>query len=283
MDWARAKTILIIAFVITNIFLAYNVWQTKYYGHRSERISDDRIEELVDILQQRGMRVSAPIPKDLYTNEILTVEYMEIDTDGLMETVFGRKVINPVFQGDSARYSERGIVLEVKNNREIFYKNLNIRNKLKQSLTQQQAIKTCEDFLKEHNLYNPSMVVESVEATEEGYFLSFDQRYKDKLLEKSFVEMEVTSGGVHSLHMLWLNPVKAENSRKKISHAIDALIKVASRKEVQESGPAEIDSIRLVHYFDWESAREGEAFPAWRISVNGEAYYVNALTGQVSK
>jgi regulatory protein YycI of two-component signal transduction system YycFG len=111
MDWAKAKTILIIAFVITNIFLAYNVWNTKYYGHRSERISDDRIEELVDILQQRGMRVSAPIPKDLYTKEILTVEYMEIDTDGLMETVFGREGINPVVQGDSVRHSERGIVL----------------------------------------------------------------------------------------------------------------------------------------------------------------------------
>ena len=98
MDWAKAKTILIIAFVITNIFLAYNVWNTKYYGHRSERIRDDRIEELVDILQQRGMRVSAPIPKDLYT-EILTVEYMEIDTDGLMETVFEGKELIPLFKG----------------------------------------------------------------------------------------------------------------------------------------------------------------------------------------
>ena len=283
MDWARAKTILIIAFVITNIFLAYNVWQTKYYGHRSERMSDDRIEELVAILQQRGIRVSAPIPKNLYTDEILTVEYMEIDTERLMESVFGRKGINPVVQEESVRHSERGLVLEVKNSREIFYKNLNFRNKPKQGLTEQQAVKTCEDFLKEHNLYNPSMVVESVEETEEGYLLSFDQQYKDKLLEISFVEMEVTSDGVHSLHMLWLNPVKAENSRKKISHAIDALIKVASRKEVQGSAPAEIDSIRLVHYFDWESAREGEAFPAWRISVNGDAYYVNALTGQVSK
>ena len=113
MDWARAKTILIIAFVITNIFLAYNVWQTKYYGHRSERISDDRIEELVNILQQRGISVSAPIPKDLYTNEILTVEYMEIDTDGLMETVFGTKGINTVVQGESVRHALRSIVLEV--------------------------------------------------------------------------------------------------------------------------------------------------------------------------
>ena len=77
----------------------HNVWQTSTW-HRSERISDDRIEELVNILQQRGISVSALIPKDLYTNEILTVEYMEIDTDGLMETVFERKGINPVVQGD---------------------------------------------------------------------------------------------------------------------------------------------------------------------------------------
>lgn len=283
MDWARAKTILIIAFIVTNIFLAYNVWEAKFYGHRSERISDERVEELVTILQRKDVHVGVPIPKDMYTGELLTVEYMEINMDGLLKTVYGREGISPIVQGDSVRYSENGIVLEVKNNREIFYNNLALRNKPKEGLTEQQAVKTAEDFLKEHNLYNAAMVIESVEAVEGGYLLSFGRQYKDKLLEVSFVEMEVALNGVRSMHMLWLNPVKEENSRKRICHAIDALIKVASLKEVQESVPAKIDDIRLVHYFDWGTAREGEAFPAWRISVNGKGYYVNALTGQVGK
>jgi len=283
MDWARAKTILIVAFIITNIFLAYNVWETKHYGHRSERISSESIHEVVSILGQRGILISAPIPKDLYTNEILTVEYMEINTDELLESIYGRKGVNAIVQGDSSRHSENGIIVEVKNNREIFYNNLNLRNGTGGSLTEQQALEAAEDFLRKHNLYKETMVIDSITKTDGGYSLAYDQQYKDKLLEVSIVEMEITPGGVRSMHMLWLNPVKVESSRKKISHAVDALIKVASRKDVQERAPVEIDSIRLVHYYDWEAAREGEAFPAWRISVNGEEYYVNALSGQVSK
>ncbi len=283
MDWARAKTILIIAFIITNAFLAYNVWETKYYGYRNERISDQSISEVVSILEGRGIQVNTSIPKDIYANGILTVEYMEINVQELMEAVYEKKGIVPVTQGDSVKHVEDGIILEVKNNKEIFYNNLDLRNKPKVGLSQQDAVKIGEDFLKKYNLYKPSMVIDSVVPIQDGYSLSLVQQYKDKLLEVSIVEMEVTSGGVHSMHLLWLNPMKMEASRKKIIHAIDALIKVAGQKEVMKSVPVEVDTIRLVHYFDWATAREGQAFPAWKVSVNGQAYYVNAFSGQINK
>ncbi|MFA7214888.1 MAG: two-component system regulatory protein YycI, partial [Bacillota bacterium] len=267
----------------TNIFLAYNVWEAKYYGHRNERISDDSIREVVEILGQRGIQVNTPIPRDIYTDEILTARYTEIDAAELIKTVYQGKDVFPGAKGDSIRYSEDGIVLEIKNNREVFYNNLSLRNQPKGNLTEEQAVDIAENYLRENGLYKPTMTIDSVVPNGDGYLLSFLQKYKDKLLEVSVVEMEVTSGGVNSMHMLWLDPVKAERSRKKISHAVDALIKVAGQKEILKRVPVEIDSIRLVHYFDWKTAREGEAFPAWRICVDGEAYYVNALSGQISK
>ncbi|NLO25249.1 MAG: hypothetical protein GX114_03775 [Clostridiales bacterium] len=283
MDWGRAKTILIVAFIITNIFLAYNVWEAKYYGHRSERISDGGIGEVVEILAQRGIHVNVPVPKDIYTNEILTVKYTEIDASQLIKTVYTGRNVHPIIQGDSVRYSEGGIVLEVKNNREVFYNNLSLRHRPRGTLTEEEAVSIAEEFLKDHGLYKSTMTIDSVVPEGDGYLLTFLQKYKDKLLEVSVVEMEITSCGVHSMHMLWLDPVRVEKSRKRISHAVDALIKVAGQKEILKRIPVGIDSIRLVHYFDWETAREGEAFPAWRICVDGEAYYVNALSGQINR
>jgi hypothetical protein len=283
MDWAKAKTILIVAFIITNIFLAYNVWETKYYGYRSERISDKSISEVVAILEEKGIKTKVSIPKDIYVNGILTVEYMETDIHKLFGTVFESNNTYTAVQDDSTKHVEGGKILEVKNNKEIFYNNLDLRNMPKDDLTELEAVRIGEDFLKNNNLYKPSMMVDSIVPIDNGYYLTYVQQYKDKPLEVSIVEMEITSGGVYSMHMLWLNPVKMQPGRKKIVHALDALIKVADREEVMGNTPVEIDKISLVHYFDWETAREGEAFPAWKICVNGEAYYVNALTGQIDK
>ena len=58
------------------------------------------------------------------------------------------------------------------------------------------------------------MVVESVEATEEGYYLSLTSGTRINCWRKVLLKWKLRPDGVHSLHMLWLNPVKAENSRK---------------------------------------------------------------------
>src|SRR5690554_4646587 len=208
MDWARAKTILITAFIITNIFLAYNVWQTKYYGYHSERISDRSISQVVAILQEKGIQVNASVPKDIYVDGILTVEYMEIDTDKLFSAVFGDSNTYPAPRDDSVKFMEGGKILEVKNNNEIFYNNLDLRNMAMNGLTEQEAVKIGENFLKEYNLYKDTMTVDSIQPIENGYYLSYAQQYKNKPLEVSVVELEITSGGVYSMHMLWLDPVK---------------------------------------------------------------------------
>lgn len=283
MDWARAKTILIAAFIITNIFLAYNVWQAKYYGYTSERISEQSISEMVAILEGKDIKVKAPIPKDIYVDGILTVEYMEIDAQQLFETVFDHNYTNPTIHGDTIKHVKGGTILQIKNNREIFYNNLDLRSMPRASLTEQEALMIGENFLKKLGLYRDAMVTESIRPTDNGYHLSFGQLYKNRPLEISTVEMEVTAEGVYSMRMLWLNPVETQPGRKKIIHALDALIKLAGRREVLDNTPVEIDSIDLVHYFDWETAREGEALPAWRICVNNHPYYVNALTGQIDR
>ncbi len=283
MDWGRAKTILIVAFIITNVFLAYNLWSSKYYGHRSERISSVNIDEVIEILDKKGVHVNAPIPKDIYTNEMLTVEYSQINIGQLAETIYGERDVRPKATAETIRYSEDGIVLEVKDNREIFYNNLGLRDRPTVLLTEQEGMDIAEDFLREHSLYRSTMIIDSIAPTDKGFSIFFAQKYKDTLLEVSILSMEVTSEGVRSMRMLWPEPVKAEKERKRISHAIDALIKVAGQRELLDERPVEVRSIKLIHYFDWDAAKGGETLPVWRICTDSGTYYVNALSGKIIK
>jgi hypothetical protein len=280
MDWARAKTILIIAFIVTNIFLGYNVWQTKYYGYQDARIKEERIGEVISILEAKGIKVNCSIPRDIFIKGILTVEYMDIVPEELASHVFGKDKAFPIKQENSVKYMNGNKVLEIKNKREIYYTDLDQRSEPEESFTEHDAIKIGEGFLKNLNLYRRSMVVGEVVPTRMGYSVNFVQEYKGKLVEISFVQMEVTSKGVYSMHMLWLNPLKMDSSRKRIIPAVEALIKAVSKKEISSNTPTIIDSIKLIYYFDWEDAKEGEAFPVWKIRLNGENYYINALTGQ---
>ncbi len=283
MDWGRARTILITAFVIANIFLAYNLWETKHQGHRSERMSSTSIEEIIEILGQRGIHVNTPIPKEIYTKEALTVEYSRVDIAQLAKTVYGDGDVLPKVTEESVRYSEDGIILEVKNGREIFYNNLRLRDGSAGPLTEQEGVDLAKAFLNKYGLHKSTMIVDSVTATDEGYRVRFLQRYGDTLVEVSEVSMEVTSKGIRSMRMLWLEPVKSEKGRKKIVHAIDALIKVAGRKELLDKKPVNVNSIKLIHYFDWDMAKGGETFPVWRVCMDKGTYYVNALTGRIIK
>lgn len=280
MDWSRAKTILIIAFIITNLFLGYNVWQKSSYGYVDERAMEDRITEVVAILESKGVEVEAPIPKDTQIQGILTVEYMEISPQELASLIFGDRKVYPVTQENSVKYVEGSEILEIKNNREVFYTNLDRRNGYGRNLSERDAIRIGETFLKDIKLYKPGMVIDSIAQTQTGYFINYIQQYQGRQVEISLVQMEITSKGVYSMHMIWLNPVRIDNNKKKIIPAVEALIKVVSKKEIAGTPPVIIDGINLIYYFDWEDAKEGEAFPVWKIGVNGESYYINALTGQ---
>jgi hypothetical protein len=280
MDWSKAKTILIVAFIITNIFLGYNVWETKYQAYKDKNISRDKVGEILSALEARGIEIGFPLPKDTYMQGTMTVEYMEVDPGTLAFKVFDGREIYPVEKGDLIRYVDTERVLEIINRREIFYTDLGAGRKPVAMPDEQQAVKKAEEFLSRLGLYRSEMQLDKVVPTELGYSLKYVQRYNDKLVEISIVEMDVTQRGIYSMHMLWLNTVKVDGGKKRVIPSVEALIKVVNSKGVLKEAPVVIESMDLVHYFDWEDAKEGEALPAWKVCIDGRHYYVNALTGQ---
>ena len=58
MDWSKAKSVLILVFIILNIFLAYNIMLL----YNDEGISAHIIENVENILMDNGVELKCQIP-----------------------------------------------------------------------------------------------------------------------------------------------------------------------------------------------------------------------------
>ncbi|NLX63997.1 MAG: hypothetical protein GX022_04380 [Clostridiaceae bacterium] len=88
MDWAKAKTILIITFLILNVFM---LGMTVFISTNMS-FTDDYIKYSKDYLASRNIEIKANIP-DIsgYTGKVL-YSIREYDTDALCRVVFGKEL-----------------------------------------------------------------------------------------------------------------------------------------------------------------------------------------------
>lgn len=77
MNWGRAKTILILAFLFLNVLLGYQLWADRFSPTASERDSASLVEETKKLLESKQIRVVPAIPKDTPKLSTINVRYPE--------------------------------------------------------------------------------------------------------------------------------------------------------------------------------------------------------------
>ncbi|WP_438445152.1 two-component system regulatory protein YycI [Gorillibacterium sp. sgz5001074] len=77
MNWGRAKTILIMAFLFLNVLLGYQLWADRFSPTASERDSATLIEDTEKLLDTKSIRVISAIPKDTPKLSTINVRYPE--------------------------------------------------------------------------------------------------------------------------------------------------------------------------------------------------------------
>lgn len=77
MNWGRAKTILIMAFLFLNVLLGYQLWADRFSPTASERDSASLIEETEKLLDTKRIKVVPTIPKDTPKLSTINVRYPE--------------------------------------------------------------------------------------------------------------------------------------------------------------------------------------------------------------
>lgn len=247
MDWSKAKNILIVAFIITNIFLIYNIEKNMSYSNSLSKIDEEHIQTAKEILKEKNIYIHAQIPTKILKMPVLNVAYENWDRYRIQEAIR----LNP--------YRQAPIM----------------------DMSPQKARQEAEKFISKNGFMKKDVVYWDTQRQANGYRVIFKQKYKDKFLEYSYMTCIVTPLGVTSFDRTWLKPLKIGENKKEIIPATKALLKLM--KDIEEiQKPIVIRNISLGYWFDparmgFENAESGRAVPAWRFVLdNGETIFIDA-------
>lgn len=272
MDWSKAKTILIIAFIITNILLVYVIMGENHINNEPT-IKDEFIEDVMKLLKDKNITVSAQIPKDIPHLNAMTVEYENVNIQELNRNYFNNDGIIEQDGDDLAKIVKDDESILVINNRFIIYENKREREIYK-DLDKDKAIQLSKEFINKGQFQTSDMELTFIKEDKGIFYLEYSKIYEDILVERTFTNFQIDKRGVKKFERLWLNEKDFGEVEIYISTAPKSILTLLGMQEVYGKT---ITDISLCYYFDPEKhdylgepkdAKQGKAVPAWRVQFD---------------
>jgi regulatory protein YycI of two-component signal transduction system YycFG len=282
MDWSKAKTILIIAFIITNALLFYNLEKD---GPPSDNLSSlvaERIEDVEEILDERGISLPSGIPPEMPEIASLEVAYYQMDKFLEAEAFLGND-----FNTEDDVFSKGSEVMRVLEGKMLIYENTEAIKGLEPSLDD--AVDIAETFMKEKELLLSDAILKSAISENGLVELIYVQTAEDLPLENGRMELLISNLGVVRFERIWMEVIAVGDVAMKVIPATKALLMAI--ETLEERRISEIEEMDLIYLFDtkktslskWQDIKSGTALPVWRIDLpeDGGSIYVDAYEGIV--
>lgn len=268
MDWSKAKSILIVAFIVTNLLLGYVLFID---GRNVDATTKDEfIQDAIKLLNNKDIELAVEIPKIKPSLYGLTVEYEMINADTIVQNYFSGEGIVNSKDIDFIQVSNKNEHVTIVNRKLLIYESDTLDEKYDIE-DEEHAIKVALDFLYDRK-YDTSDMKLSYSKYEKGiYYLEYSKVYNDAYLESSFTNIQVDNTGVRKLERTWLNVKETGETPIYISSAPKSILGLLSMENVYGKV---IKDISLCYYFEPlkhdylenpSEAKQGKAVPAWRI------------------
>jgi len=281
MDWTKAKTILIIAFIITNVFLFYNLERGNGFSENIPEVSDDRTDDVEEILESRGILLDAKIPMDVPEVASLEVGYASVDAESAAKKFLGDYTVSEDV------YVNGNEKLMVMDGKRLIYENGDIQKGTEPG--DESAKDLAEEFLAEKGYSTDDAILQGIER-ENGFIeMTYVQLKGGLPLENGRMKIRLSGSGVAGFERIWMEVLSEGESARKVIPAAKALLMAMESLEGKRGN--EIGKIVLTYLFDtkktslakWQDIKSGTALPVWRIDLSNEggSIYVDAYEGIV--
>ena len=244
MDWTKAKSILIMALIVTNIVLIFT-----YVFKDDIFVSNDKtvLSDTVGLLERKNIFIETKIPQKHSRMPVLTVEYDTINQNLLEEQLLDQK---PLPRGE---------------------------------WTDKKIVQMVTALIDKCGLLTENVKFESIENKNDEAIVTYKNYINEIAIEDSYIICTIKDGKVENIQRYWLNPVqsgKTKKAKKEIISAAAALIKFMSKNNQDEK--IFVEDISLVYWldsssFNTESPVSDTALPAWKITYNhGKTMHIMA-------
>ena len=240
MDWTKAKTILIIALLLTNFVLAGAYLLQNVQFEDEAEMQDATIK----LLAEKNIFLDTPIPVERPKMPKLTVQFDTIREDEVNQLLASQLPVPRV------------------------------------ELTDEKLISITSEFIESCGLMTENVVFHNIERAGDEIKVTYKNYIEKITIEESYITFTIKNGEITEFRRFWLDPVEVSSTEKEVMPAAAALIKFMSENAGDEPIFIQNISLVFwldSSAFDAESPVTDTAFPAWKIIFNGgKVRYVTA-------
>lgn len=282
MDWPKARAILLAAFTMVNLILAYAVWGPGAgFPGLAEASPAQQAEKLRATLLdlQVVLPPTVTVPKTPEPMQFLRVEYRP--------TPDYVQVPGEHFKGPLGLKSEID-----KDTRELIYrpKAQGAAAREMRLENHRQVQESVEDFMRQAELMPPGATLSDFTALPDdgGLIVEYVPVFDGHPVFSGYVRVEVSARGIETIRQFWVEPKGYTDAPPKaVRPAGEALLRLAGRLQADQKTRRTIREIQLGYYARQLTLTQADVVngwdtvPVWRISLDdGNTYYINALNGE---
>lgn len=265
MDWNKSNTILIIAFVIVNIFLFTTDYNAKVDNEYSVYEDKKFIENVEKQLKSKNINIKIEVPKETYTLPVLETEYEIIEiNDELVQNYLGEKVKS---SKDVFVYNNNiGETLEIVDGKRIIY---TIRQKIpskEDDFNDEIVNNYINEFLKNKKINNENFINTENFIYNDYQIVTYVQKYNEMSLENSYMSFYVDKEGIYKFEMQKISSVTEIKAKIRTISAYEALLRLMSYEDIKNK---DIVGIKMTYYSlendNWKYIKKINADPTWKV------------------
>lgn len=273
MDWSKAKTTLIVAFLALNLFLLFSVVLSRF----DNDVSRETISNTEKILAGKGVTVKTSIPTKIITDMYISYEPYRLPMETILKELLGDGLsVLTIKTGEEYIVGDKSLIF---NDETCFvYKNGKLGDTISVS-SMRDAEKYAKGMLAKLGLPVKQIRLDRFVANEakDGYHLEFKQYYDKYPLYDNRVEMEVTKNGLAYLAVKIKKPTQPKLKSRKIIPAHAILL-----SHFTSGGKLVITDMDLGFKGTLQSQETTYKYeyPVWRVRLeNGEERFFKASDG----
>lgn len=263
MDWNKSNTILIVAFIILNIFLFISS-DNDIFSQTYDVTSDaEFIENVEDILKAKNIVIKGNLPKETYMLPTLNTEYEMIQVSKELLNSFLGNGLEPI--EDVTLYgNEKGEILEIIDGKKLHY---TIREKVSGKILNDDSITIDINNFIENKKIDASGFSENYRhISDNGSLVVYTKKYNSYSMDNSYMYFYFDQEGIYKFEMQNIVSVIETAEKIRTFSAAEALPRLLSFENIENK---EIIRIEMTYYSvedeNWQYISGINSYPVWKV------------------
>lgn len=264
MDWSRAKTYLILTFLLLDLVLGYQFWKMRNEQAGYVQSFSEQLTEVRGLLATQKWEIQTELPRITPSLGYLHVRYLNASAEEW------RKRIG---NANNLMYKGPGQVSLDLNDKDI-------QGNLEDDALGERLWAQLTTWVWPRELYKYDR---SYEIGKGIGVVRYMQVYNGYPIFSAPIEIVIQGNKVTRYSQVALEVIREEGSKRQVISAVHALRSLSESidKTPKSNDNRIIRDIRLGYYSKTFNADEWYLTPVWRVLTDQEVYYVNAMTGEV--